>query len=196
MMPIYKWNANLRITNRCIRFIRNSHNWYKIRIVLASYGRKPAGFGMIEVVVGTALITMFLFGIAEVGKIASRVIDSASLRLQAAFILEEGVEAVKGRRDSGWAANIALLTLDSDYWLNFSGGTWTLTLTPQPFVDQRFDRRVRISAGRRNASDDLVDTGGTIDSDTKKITVSVAWFERGATTTATISTYITNLFSN
>lgn len=151
---------------------------------------------MIEAVVGTALITMFLFGIAEVGKIASRVIDSASLRLQATFILEEGVEAVKGRRDSGWAANIASLTLDNDYWLNFSGGTWTLTSASQPFIDQRFDRSVRISAVRRNSSDDIADTGGTIDPDTKKITVSVAWSERGVTTTATLSTYITNLFGN
>ncbi len=158
--------------------------------------RARCGFGLIEAVVGTALITMFLFGIAEVGKIASRVIDGASLRLQAAFILEEGVEAVKGRRDSGWAANIALLTLDSDYWLAFSAGQWTLALTPQPFIDQRFDRRVRISAARRNSSDDIVDSGGTIDSDTKKITVSVAWSDRGATTTAAISTYITNLFNN
>ena len=159
-------------------------------------GRKGVGFGMIEAIVGTALITIFLFGIAEVGKIASRVIDSAGLRLQAAFILEEGVEAVKGRRDSGWTANITPLILDSDYWLVFSAGTWTLSATPQPFIDQRFDRRVRISAGRRNVSDDLVDTGGTIDAGTRKITVNVAWSDRGATTTATLSTYITNLFSN
>lgn len=154
------------------------------------------GFGMIEAVVGTALITMFLFAIAEVGRLGSRVIDNAGFRLQAAFLIEEGVDVVRGARDAGWAANIAPLALDTDYWLNFSGGVWALTATPRPFIDGRFDRRVRVSAVLRDASDDIVPTGGTTDINSKRITVSVAWLERGTTATSAVSTYIMNLFNN
>ena len=154
------------------------------------------GFGLIEAVIGIALITLFLFGIAESGKLASRLIGSSSLARQAAFLSEEGIEAVKGLRDSGWTFNIAPLVLDTDYWLNFSGGVWVLTSTAQPFLDNRFDRRVRISAVGRDSSDDIVVSGGVIDTGTKKVTVSVAWSDRGATTTAILSTYVTNLFNN
>ncbi|MFY9461907.1 MAG: hypothetical protein WAP51_01760, partial [Candidatus Sungiibacteriota bacterium] len=115
---------------------------------------------------------------------------------QAAFLSEEGIEAVKGLRDADWDTKIASLTPDTDHWLVFSGDAWALTSTAQPFADKRFDRRVRISAVGRDSSDDIVGSGGAIDSGTKKITVSVAWFDRGATTTATLSTYITNLFNN
>lgn len=154
------------------------------------------GFGMIEAVVGTALITIFLFAIAEVGKLGSRLIDSAGFRLQATFLIEEGLDAVRGARDAGWAANIAPLSLDTDYWLNFSGGVWSLTAAPRPFIDGRFDRRVRVSAVLRNTSDDIVTTSGTTDTNSKRIAVSVAWSGRGATTTSTVSTYIMNLFNN
>ena len=154
------------------------------------------GFGLIEAVIGIALITLFLFGIAESGKLASRLIGSSSLARQAAFLSEEGIEAVKGLRDADWDTKITSLTPDTDHWLVFSGGVWALTSTAQPFADKRFDRRVRISAVGRDAGDDIVASGGTIDTGTKKITVSVAWSDRGATTTATLSTYITNLFNN
>ena len=92
--------------------------------------------------------------------------------------------------------NIAPLALDTDYWLNFSGGVWALTATPRPFIDGRFDRRVRVSAVLRDASDDIVPTGGTTDINSKRITVSVAWLERGTTATSAVSTYIMNLFNN
>ena len=154
------------------------------------------GFGMIEAVIGMALITIFLFAIAEVGRLGSRLIDSAGFRMQATFLIEEGFDAVRGVRDAGWAANIAPLSLDTDYWLNFSGGVWALTTTPRPFIDGRFDRRVRVSAVLRDSSDDIVTTSGATDTNSKKITVSVAWSDRGATTTSTVSTYIMNLFNN
>ncbi len=53
MMPIYKSNANLRITNQHVRRIGNSRDSHKIRIALASYSR---GFTMVEIVIILAII--------------------------------------------------------------------------------------------------------------------------------------------
>jgi len=158
--------------------------------------RAPRGFGLIEVIVGVALITLFLFGVAEVGKLGSRLIDSSGDRLQTAFLLEEGIDALRGIRDTGWSSGIAPLVVDTDYWLVFDGVRWTHSTSSRPFIDGRFDRRFKLSQAQRNASDDIVSSGGTVDPDIRKIAVSVSWQERGATTTMSVSTYITNLFSN
>ncbi|MBI2639427.1 MAG: hypothetical protein HYW90_00845 [Candidatus Sungbacteria bacterium] len=154
------------------------------------------GFGLIEVVVGAALVTLFLFGIAEVGKLGSRLVDDAGERLQAAFIIEEGIDAVRGIRDSGWSNGILPLVADTDYWLFFEGTRWTHSTSSRPFIDGKFDRRLQLSQVQRDASDDIVLNGGTNDPNTRKVAVSVSWQERGATTTMSVSTYITNLFNN
>lgn len=154
------------------------------------------GFGLIEVVVGVSIIAVFLFVVAEVGRFSFRLVDSSGARLQAAFLLEEGIETVRGLRDAGWDVNIEPLLLDTDYWLRFSSEVWLTTSSPQDLIDSRFDRRVKVFAVGRNSNDDIVDSGGTTDLDTKKVTVSVSWSDRGATTTSTVSTYITNLFNN
>ncbi len=155
-----------------------------------------AGFGLVEAVIGIALISVFLVGITAVARFSSRLVFSAESELQATFLLEEGVDAVKGLRDASWTSNIAPLFIDTDYWLQFGGNAWALTPSVKPFIDGRFDRRVKVFTVLRDSSDDIVVSGGTADPNTKKITVSVSWFDRGATTTETASTYISNLFSN
>lgn len=155
-----------------------------------------AGFGLVEAVIGIALIIVFLVGITAVARFSSRLVFSAELQMQAVFLLEEGVDAVKGLRDTSWTSNVAPLFVDTDYWLQFGGSAWALTSSAQPFIDGRFDRRVKVFTVLRDSSDDIVVSGGTADPNSKKITVSVSWFDRGATTTETASTYISNLFSN
>lgn len=155
-----------------------------------------AGFGLVEAVVGVAVLGAFLAGIIAVAQFSLRLVASAGAELQAVSLLEEGVDAVRGLRDASWTSGIAPLALNADYWLRFSSVAWTLTSSPQPFIDGRFDRRIQVAQVLRDANDDIVSSGGSIDPNTKKITVSVSWFERGATTTQALSTYITNLFNN
>lgn len=154
------------------------------------------GFGLIEIVVGVALISMFLFGIAEVGKLGSRLVDGAGTRLQAVFLVAEGIDAVRGIRDAGWNTGISPLSDDADYRLVFDGTRWTLSVAPEPLINGLFSRSVRFFQVERGGNDDIVTSGGTVDPDTRKVTVSVSWSERGATSTTSVSTYTTNLFNN
>lgn len=158
--------------------------------------QKSSGFGLIETVVGAAIISVVLFGLAEVGQFAFRTADESNLRLRAAFLAEEGIEAVKTMRDAGWAANIAPLNLNQDYYLQFLGNAWRLDALPQPLVDGLFDRRVVFREVERNASDDIVAGGGAADSSSRKVTVTVTANIRGRTISASIATYLTDLFDN
>ncbi len=154
------------------------------------------GFGLVETVVGAAILIVLMLGLAQVGQFAFRLVDESSLRIRAAFLVEEGIEVVRILRDTSFTSNIAPLALDTDHYLSFSGGTFLLGTAPVAPVDGIFDRRVRFSAVNRDTADDIVASGGTLDPNTKRVTVTVSWQNRGRTASTTISTYLTNLFSN
>jgi Tfp pilus assembly protein PilV len=153
-----------------------------------------SGFGLLEVVIGVAIISITLFGLMAVSRTALRIVDGAAQNVQAGFLLEEGVEAIKIMRDSGWSANISTLSAGAPHYFNFDGSTWRAT-TSNIFIDGVFERSFIIENVYRDGDDDIA-ASGTLDQDTKKISVSVSWNKRTGTTTKTISTYIANLFNN
>ena len=113
---------------------------------------------------------------------------------QAAFLVEEGIEAMKFIRADNWTSYIAPLNLDVPYTLIFDGVRWGVTTTPI-FIDNKFDRRVTLSEVYRDSNGDIA-VSGTLDPKTKKLVSSVSWQKDAATTTRQITTYINNVFNN
>lgn len=154
------------------------------------------GFGLLETVIGGAIISIVLIGLAEVGRFAFVLVSASNFKIHSAFLVEEGVEAVRTLRDASWTANIAPVALDTDYYLSFSNGSWHLSSVHGPLVDNAFSRVVRFSAVCRDASDMITPCGSPPDADARKVTVDVGWQDRGRGATTTIETYLTNIFEN
>ncbi|MFA4890138.1 MAG: hypothetical protein WC587_00675 [Candidatus Paceibacterota bacterium] len=150
------------------------------------------GFGVAEIVVAVAVIALSVFGLLSVAGVSLKMLRGNTTNIQAAFLLEEGVEAVKILRDSGWGANIAPLNAGTNYYFAFNGTTWKATTT-NTFIDGIYERKFVLNNVSRNGSDDIA-ASGTLDPNTKKITVSVSWLSSAGTTTKIISTYMTKLF--
>ncbi len=152
------------------------------------------GFGLLEIVIGTSIIFVFFF--ALMGALTSGIrLNERNLRAtRASFLLTEGVEAAKMLRASGWSANIASLNSNTAYSLEWTGTAWRPTTTIA-LVDNRYERRLHFHSAYRDGSQDLA-SSGTIDPGTRRLVVSVSWLENNATTTATTTTYLTNLFNN
>lgn len=150
------------------------------------------GFGLIEIVVGSAIFALSILGISSYYQQALQVSQKTGKFVQAGFLLEEGMEIAKYFRGTSWT-NISGLTSGTTYYLSWNGSTWA-TSTTNIFVDGVFERTFIIDNVNRDSNDDIVSSGGTLDAGTKKATISVSWNERGATTTKTISTYLTNFF--
>ena len=112
---------------------------------------------------------------------------------QANFLLEEGLEAARIWRDTSWT-NLGDWSSETEYYLIWSSGKWA-TSTINTFLDGKFERKIKLEAVSRDGdSDDIVVNGGADDPGTKLITAAVAWRASGATTTKTVSTYLTRLF--
>lgn len=155
---------------------------------------KKTGFGILEIVIGVSIISISLFGLIAVSQFSLRAINESSKNIKAAFLLEEGIEAIRILRDSSWQTDIAPLTSGTTYYLDFDGTTWNST-TINIYIDDLFERNFVINDIYRDANDDISETG-TLDSNTKKVTVSVSWLRSTGTTTKIVSTYIANLFNN
>lgn len=160
--------------------------------------KRQRGFGLLEVVVGLSILSLSFFTLLLVGRNVVRLSSNTTRSLQTAFLLEEGMEALRSVRDQGWTSNIANLSLaPASYSLTFSTTTslWLTTTTPE-VIDQTFWRTFTISPVSRDTNDDITLSGGTLDPNTKKFTVTLVWRGAVSTTTSSISTYLTNYFND
>ena len=153
--------------------------------------RNSKGFAILEIVVSVGLIAASLFALAGTAQLAYRATIEASDRTRAGFLLEEGFEAVKTIRDNSWSG-IKNLALDQPQYLEFSGGRWNTTTTPQT-TDGIFTRSFIVRAVLRDAAENIAPAGAS-DPNTRKIEFSVAWDERGRNLTMSGVSYLTNLF--
>jgi len=161
------------------------------------------GFTIIEVIVATTIISVTVFALVITAQKGVELSTRALKQSQANVLLEEGAEAVKSIRDNNWTT-ISNLSLDTDYYLYFdnTNNIWTLNTSntpPSGFIpaypiDSIFNRKVVVSSVYRDTSDDI-SSSGTIDSKTKKVTVSVSWVDSKGSITKDLVFYIADIFN-
>jgi Tfp pilus assembly protein PilV len=157
--------------------------------------KEKDGFALAEALIAASICVVVLMGLMGIATLIVKLSRSNAERVQAAYIVEEGHEAVRVMRDNSWNTNINSLSRDEFYYLIFESGTWKSTTT-EVFIDNQFERKFKINNVNRDANDDIVTSGGMLDPNVVKVTVSVAWSMGGATTTKSVETYLTNIFSN
>jgi len=154
-----------------------------------------SGLTLVEVLVATSIILVFLSALLGVYGLYLKTAFSSGEVIKAAELAEESLEVMRFLRNSSWDTSIAPLSLDTDYYLAFGAGDWDVS-TANIFVDNLFERKVRLSAVSRDVNGDVVSSGGTLDPNTLLVVSAVSWRSGGATTTKSISTYITDLYDN
>jgi type II secretory pathway pseudopilin PulG len=121
------------------------------------------GMSVIEVMLATVM-----FAILATGGIAT-IVHSFSVNrrgeeeTQATLMAQEGIEAVRSIKNKGWA-NLSAGTTG----VATTGNTWGFDGNPD--VNGRFTRTIQIDQVMRNSSGVIVNSGGTVDPDTMKVT--------------------------
>ena len=149
------------------------------------------GFSVIEI-----LVVIFILAVAFVSLLGLLTfsIRLSTLMKEEAFarnIAQETLEAVRSFRDgTTWGTDgLGSLTTGAALHPEKTGGVppaWVLL--PGEEIVEGFFRKVVLEDVFRDSSDDIVETGGTLDPDTKKATVTVSWEDRELE----IVTYLTN----
>ncbi len=154
------------------------------------------GVSLVEVIIAVSIISLGFVVVAQAYVTLVKVSLANTKKIQGALIAEEGMEAIRGIRDISWSSKIANLSVNTKYYFAFSTTTnlWTSTST-LGYVDGTFARSFTLQNVYRNGSSNIA-SSGTLDPNIKKVVVSVAWQDKSATTTKTISTYLTNILAN
>ncbi len=153
--------------------------------------RDPLGFGMIEMVVVTAVVIATLFAFLQSGILSVRLLRNEKENLEATLLAQEALEAIRSVRDESWVNNITPLVNGIFYYPVVFGSKWQLTtISPGP-INGKYTRYVVFDQVLRDAEDRIATTG-TLDTGTRKVTATVFW---GIGKQIEFAMYITNFQS-
>lgn len=157
---------------------------------MLSFGSNQKGILIIEIlvaitIIGTALIS--LLGLATFSLRTQNLIEKTDI---ANNLAKEEIEAVRNFRDgTNWDIDgIGTLISGIAYYAQRSIDSppkWTLVLGEETI--DIFKRKVVFSDVMRDVNDNIVESGGVNDPETKKLTVTVSWEQKSVE----IITYLT-----
>jgi Tfp pilus assembly protein PilV len=152
------------------------------------------GMSILEVLIGATIITVGILALITAYNVYVKYALSNDKKVQATYLLEEGIEVVTLLRDSSWTNFIVPMgtATTSLYW---NSSSWRVSSTTNEYIDSFFVRNVKLSAVNRDANGRIA-SSGTNDADTRLVTVTVSYPDRNGTTTETLSKYLMNIYSN
>lgn len=148
-----------------------------------------SGQSLVELLVAVAVASTLLPAILT-GFVASRSgkVQQAA-RLSAVALANEGAEALRVVAARGWAG----VSTNGIYHPAIVGSTWELV--PETETIQEFTRSITIADAYRDSNGTLVESGGSVDPSTKRVSVTVTWsslFPSNVTLTRIVTRYHDN----
>ncbi|MEK7074874.1 MAG: type II secretion system protein [Patescibacteria group bacterium] len=148
-----------------------------IKKLIRSFGKILAdveAFGLIEIVIVTAIVGATLAGFLQASILSVRLLRVEREMLEATMLAQEGMEAVRLVRDESWTNNIAPLANDTIYYPIIINNKWMISANNPGVFNSRYTRHIVFNQVFRNGTDDIA-ASGTADSGTRKITITVSW---------------------
>lgn len=151
--------------------------------------KNQSGQSVLELMIAMSIFVLVVSGIMFLVLDAQTANRQGGERTQASFFTQEAFEAAQSIANQGWRNLV-----DGDYGLDNSSGLWAWSGNSNVF--DQFTRRITISSVSRDGNGDIVATGGDLDFDTKKVTVSTIWnFTTSRPSEVTLETLLTNWHS-
>ena len=147
---------------------------------------KSKGQSLVEVIIAVSIFVI-IAGSSVVVVLGSFITSRlAEDETQAASLAVEGIEAVSSIKNKSWD-NLT----DGNHGLSNSGNEWTFSESED--INGKYARVINVSSVLRNNSDEIVDSDGASDNDTKKITSTITWdFTPARQSEVEMVAYLTN----
>ncbi|MDQ3099379.1 MAG: hypothetical protein M3Q44_06555 [bacterium] len=151
------------------------------------------GFSVIEVILATALFVVFSVASVTIilqGFDANRSGVEQTIANQFAT---EGIEAARSIKNQVYS-NLSSTLCVSGAGIQQVGNVWTFKASgTSDILQSKYTRIIKVCDVERDINGDIVASGGTSDTNTKKITVTVSWNATTARSNSVIlNTYLTN----
>jgi len=152
------------------------------------------GFSILEAMIAIAVAILVFVGIYQITILSIRTTETNLKKTEAVHRAEELIEITRSLRNDGWSDSIGTLSPGTAYYLVLEDGEWTFS-SISPEETEVFTETIEVGDIYRDG-DDNISQSGTLDPNTKKITATVSWNDRGVAREESIETYITNFLDN
>lgn len=157
------------------------------------------GFSVIEVLISLGMVVLIVASIGTALAANNRLSQTGNAKDQALAYARESMETMTQQAQTFFAkcdppspncwngGYNGLLT----YYINSANLLIQGTEPPLTTGQVSFTRSIYIKDLQRDVNGNIVDTGGTIDANSKQVTVTVRWSQNGQPKTVTLSTILT-----
>lgn len=144
------------------------------------------GFTIIEILVAITVLGLISTGFFTLFNFSLRANSQNEKEIEALNLAKENLEIIRALRNESWNY-LTNLTMGANYYpIKNESGQWALI---QGIENKNgFNKSIIVENVERDASDNIVASGGTNDLNTKKITSIVSWTDKNIILTA----YLTN----
>ncbi|MFA6253131.1 MAG: DUF2341 domain-containing protein [Patescibacteria group bacterium] len=133
--------------------------------------KKLSGFSLVELIVAIGIFSILASGVVYVFVTSYKNFFGVGDKQVVVQFAQEGMEAARSIRDNGWQTIVE--NADGDpKGVQKTNGLWQFSGVDNTLGD--LTRVIVVSAVERNSTGSIVDSGGTDDPDTKKVTVTVS----------------------
>ena len=153
------------------------------------------GIGVVEIIIVVFIASIALFSLAQITSFSFKGFRAQEDLLEASFLTEEAIEAVRAVRGEGWV-NISTIDHNLEYHPEkaATSSRWILVTGAENIGI--FTRIITFEDVFRDANFDITSSGGAIDTDTLKITAKVTYNSGNQSKDVTLVTYLTNFLNN
>lgn len=158
---------------------------------LPSKEKNQQGIGLIEILIVVSIIGLSLASLAGLGNFALKIQHQLKQNTIASFLASEAIEATRAIKDGNWT-DLTSFAIDTPLHpaKDPSLPRWTLDSGTETI--NGFTRQIIISNVYRDASFNIVSSGGEQDENTKKITAIVSWNDNGRSQQIMLIDYLMN----
>jgi len=159
--------------------------------MLIQWKDNKKGISIIEVLVVIAIVIIALVSLLGLITFSLRISTLMKETTQANNLARETIEAVRNFRDgTDWTTDgLGALTVGDSYYPQKSGDNppkWQIVAGQE--IINGFTRKVVFGHAYRDADDNIIEAGGVVDPNTKKVIVIISWKDKEIE----IITYLTN----
>ena len=159
------------------------------------FGNKSIrGISLIEMLVSISVIAVTLTSLLGLASFSLKITILIRQTSQANYISQEIMEQIRNiRNETSWSADgIGTLVMGADYYVQKTGSPWQWQLIQGTETVNGFTKKAIFENVMRDGTDNIVESGGADDPNTKKVTATVSWEERGRSHSIELITYLTN----
>jgi len=160
------------------------------------FGNKPnnQGMSLIEILIVIFIVSVTLSSVLGLTSFSLRAVSFTKQSYRANTIAQQLLEQVRNLRDeTNWDADgLGTLIIDIDYYIIKTSGPEKWQMVQGTETIDGFTRKVVFNQVGRDGSDNIVESGGATDLNTKKIIATVSWEELNKSHEIELITYLTN----